>query len=87
MFTRSHNSLMRSGIMESWMRWRSYEPLPSVFPGPWHLELAGGEPPPWPPLGFVLVSSTGITNITSKFTSIFTNITSEFTNILGLVGL
>ncbi len=33
-----------------------YEPLPSVFPGPnRHWNWAEGEPPPWPPLGFVLL--------------------------------
>jgi len=47
---------------------RSYEPLPSVFPGP-------GAPMAPPNLNLV--------SFTSKFTGVFTNMTSEFTNILG----
>ena len=57
-----------------------YEPLPGVFPGPnRHWNWAEGSPPPWPPLGFVLVSFTGIT---SKFTNVLDSFTSKFTNVL-----
>ena len=71
------NSLAIAGLFDADPR---YEPLPSVFP---RTQLATGtgrgEPPPWPPLGFVLVS---FTLFTSKFTNVLDSFTSKFTNIL-----
>ncbi len=48
--------------------WRSYEPLPSVFP----------DPSPMAQPNLILVS------FTSKFTGVLTSITSKFTTILGI---